>query len=106
MNQIKFLRITGITEGISFLVLLLIAMPLKYYAGFPLAVKLVGWAHGVLFIAYIAAVLMAIKAMKWNFWDLCLAIGASLLPFGTFFLDKGWRAQEKVTYERDHANCH
>ena len=70
-------------------------MPLKYYAGFPLAVKIVGWAHGVLFIAYIAAVFMAIKPMKWNFWDFCLAIGASLLPFGTFFLDKGWRAREK-----------
>ncbi len=95
MAQIRFLRITGITEGISFLVLLLIAMPLKYYAGFPMAVKIVGWLHGVLFIAYIAAVFAAIKAMKWNFWDFCLAIGASLLPFGTFLLDKSWRAREK-----------
>ena len=44
--QIKFLRITGITEGISFLVLLLIAMPMKYYFAIPLAVKIVGWLHG------------------------------------------------------------
>jgi integral membrane protein len=94
--MIRFLRITGITEGISFLVLLLIAMPLKYYAGFPLAVKIVGWIHGVLFIGYIIAVFAAIKAMKWNFWDFFLAIAASLVPFGTFLLDKSWRARERA----------
>src|SRR3954464_9583343 len=93
---IRFLRITGITEGISFLVLLLIAMPLKYYAGFPLAVKVTGWIHGILFIAYIGAVFGAIKAMKWNFWNFTLAIAASLLPFGTFVLDRSWREREKA----------
>ncbi|MEK6782532.1 MAG: DUF3817 domain-containing protein [Bacteroidota bacterium] len=55
------LRIIGIAEGISFLVLLLIAMPLKHYFGFPMMVKVVGWMHGILFIAYIGAVLLAIK---------------------------------------------
>jgi integral membrane protein len=46
-------RMIGIAEGISFLVLLIIAMPLKYFYNQPLAVKYVGWAHGALFVAYI-----------------------------------------------------
>ena len=68
-NRIKYLRLTGITEGISFLILLVIAMPLKYYFGWPFAVKVVGWLHGILFIAYISAVLLAIKAMKWGWFS-------------------------------------
>jgi integral membrane protein len=88
MNSIRNLRWVGIAEGISFLVLLFIAMPIKYGLGIPEVVKYVGWAHGVLFIAYIVAVFAAIGAMKWNwFWTL-VALAASLIPFGTFILDK------------------
>ena len=92
--QIRFLRITGIVEGISFLVLLLIAMPMKYYMGIPMAVKVVGWLHGVLFIMYIIAVFSSIRLMKWNVVSVMVALAASLLPLGTFFLDKGWRRRE------------
>jgi len=94
-HQIRILRITGISEGISFLVLLLIAMPLKYYAGLPVAVKIVGWLHGVLFIAYIIAVFISIKPMRWNIRDVFIALVASLLPFGTFILDRSWKQKEK-----------
>ncbi|MBK5279665.1 MAG: DUF3817 domain-containing protein [Bacteroidia bacterium] len=94
-NRIVYLRLTGITEGISFLVLLLIAMPLKYYFGWPLAVKVVGWLHGILFIAYIAAVLLAIKAMQWNWFSVGVALAASLIPIGTFVLDASWKRREK-----------
>jgi integral membrane protein len=94
-NKIRFLRVIGITEGISFLVLLLIAMPLKYYFGWPLAVKVVGWMHGVLFVAYIGAVLFAIKAMKWNWFSVGVALAASLIPIGTFVLDKSWKRREE-----------
>ena len=93
--RIKILRFTGITEGISFLVLLLIAMPMKYYLGLPLAVKVVGWMHGVLFILYILAVLGAIKAMRWNWFDVLVALAASLIPFGTLLLDKSWKRKER-----------
>jgi integral membrane protein len=86
----------GVTEGISFLVLLLIAMPLKYYAGIPIAVKLVGWTHGILFIGYIVVVFLSIKMMRWNLWDVLIALGASLVPLGTIILDRSWRRQEKV----------
>ncbi|HZX73990.1 MAG TPA: DUF3817 domain-containing protein [Cyclobacteriaceae bacterium] len=95
MKRIKNLRIIGIAEGISFLFLLGIAMPLKYYFGFPLAVKYTGWAHGLLFILFIMAVVLAIKPMKWNFLSVAIALGASLVPFGTFVLDKQLRKREQ-----------
>jgi integral membrane protein len=96
MNAIKNLRIVGIAEGISFLVLLLIAMPLKYYMGIPEVVKVVGWMHGVLFILYIIAVLFAIKAMAWSFFGVIIALAASLLPGGTFALDRSWKKRYDV----------
>jgi integral membrane protein len=93
-NKIQLLRFVGIAEGISFLVLLLIAMPLKYYFGFPQMVRVVGMMHGILFIAYIIVVLLAIKAMKWNFINVGIALAASLIPLGTFALDKAWKKRE------------
>lgn len=95
-NRIANLRLIGFVEGVSFLVLLLIAMPLKYFLDFPLAVKIAGWIHGVLFILYIVAVFMAIKAMRWNWFSTLVALGASLIPVGTFVLDNSLkkRAQE------------
>jgi len=93
-NRVTQLRIIGIVEGISFLVLLLIAMPLKYYFGMPMMVKVVGWLHGVLFIAYIGAVLLAIKAMQWNWFSVLVALAASLIPIGTFVLDRSWKKRE------------
>lgn len=96
MNAIRNLRFIGIAEGISFLVLLLIAMPLKYFLGVPMAVKVVGWMHGVLFIAYILVVLLAIKAMDWSFFGVVIALVASLIPGGTFVLDRSWKRREQV----------
>ncbi len=101
IKSIQSLRWIGIAEGISFLVLLLIAMPLKYGFGWPLAVKYVGWAHGVLFMLYIVAVFAAIKAMNWGLKGVALAVIASLLPAGTFVLDKSLRRrQEELSGER------
>ena len=87
-NIIRNLRVIGIAEGVSFLVLLLIAMPIKYYLGVPEVVKYVGWIHGVLFMAYVVAVFVAIRAMQWNWFSVLVALGASLIPVGTFILDK------------------
>ncbi len=81
------LRAIGLVEGTSFLVLLLIAMPLKYLAGQPLAVKYVGWAHGVLFVLYLLAVLETWIARRWPFGRAFLAGAASVVPLGPFFLD-------------------
>lgn len=95
MNKIRTLRIIGILEGISYLVLLGIAMPLKYIYAIPEAVKFTGWAHGVLFMAYIPAVFIARKTMNWNFIWTGIALAASLIPFGTFLLDKHLVKREK-----------
>ena len=54
-NPISLLRTLAMIEGASFLVLLFVAMPLKYFAGVPMAVKVVGWIHGVLFAAVVMA---------------------------------------------------
>jgi integral membrane protein len=94
-NRIRILRIIGILEGISYLVLLGIAMPLKYIYAIPEAVKFTGWAHGVLFMAFIPAVFMARKMMNWNFIWTALALTASLIPLGTFILDKYLVKREK-----------
>jgi integral membrane protein len=86
-------RMVGLYEGISFLVLLCIAMPLKYYAGFPQAVKVVGMLHGILFVLYILALAHVTLANRWSFVRVIGAIIASLLPFGTFVLDARLRRQ-------------
>ncbi len=75
-------------EGWSYLILLGIAMPLKYWADMPLAVKYVGWAHGVLFVLYIAFLLKCVWQYRWGFFKMVWAFAASLIPFGTFILDK------------------
>ncbi|MBN8653268.1 MAG: DUF3817 domain-containing protein [Cytophagales bacterium] len=94
MTALKIFRKVALAEGISFLVLLLIAMPLKYYFGMPMAVKVVGWAHGVLFMAYIVLALSVIKTMKWSWFSTLVALAVSLLPAGTFWLDKSLKKRE------------
>jgi len=75
-------------EGISFLVLLFIAMPLKYGAGWPYAVQYVGWAHGLLFVLYGIALIDVWQKQRWKFTKAFLAAVMSLLPFGTFWFEK------------------
>ncbi len=81
-------RLVGILEGISYLLLLFIAMPMKYALDMPLAVKYTGWAHGVLFVAYGFTLLIAAVQLGWSFKKVILAGFASLVPFGPFWLDK------------------
>ena len=84
------LRIIAILEGISFLVLLGIAMPLKYLAGIPEVVRVVGMAHGVLFILYVVLLIQVAVERSWSFKKSVLAFVASLVPFGTFYADAKW----------------
>lgn len=81
------LRLVGFLEGLSFIVLLGIAMPLKYMAGMPEAVSYVGMAHGFLFIAYLVWVVYAHNQYKWGMKNTFWAGLASILPFGTFVAD-------------------
>jgi integral membrane protein len=77
-------------EGISFLVLLFIAMPLKYLADMPLAVKYTGWAHGALFIAYWISAIPLFTKLKWDAERIIGLGAASVLPFGTFIMEVKW----------------
>ena len=88
VNSINSLRLLGNIEGISYLLLLGIAMPLKYFFGFPMAVKIVGMAHGVLFIAYCLLLALQMKANKWNLLFGIYLFVATLIPFGTFVTDR------------------
>ena len=90
-------RTVALLEGLSFLLLLFIAMPLKYWAGIPEVVKYVGWAHGVLFVLYIFALLETGLKLRWSFLTMVLAFLASLLPFGTFVLDAQLLKKQQVS---------
>ena len=90
----RSLRAASLTEGVSFLVLLLVAMPLKYVWNWPLAVKYVGWAHGVLFIALGGLVLLAMWRAALPIKTAFLVGVASLVPAGPFFMDRPLRRHE------------
>jgi integral membrane protein len=93
-TALSWLRIIGIAEGISYLILLGIAMPLRTYAGMPLAVKYTGWAHGLLFILFIIALAWVSISRKWSLLKIAAAFIASLIPFGTIVMDSRWKKEE------------
>lgn len=87
-NQVKIFKWISIFEGISFLVLLLIAMPLKYIWDAPEMVQTVGMAHGLLFVAYILGALLLFKPLGWNLKTLMIICVSSVLPLGPFYVEK------------------
>lgn len=87
-SEIGRFRTVAIFEGISFLLLLFIAMPLKYAANIPEAVDIMGWIHGILFITYMFTGLHVKIEHNWSLKKTALAVVASIIPFGPFILDK------------------
>ena len=90
-------RMLSFVEGVSFLLLLGVAMPLKYLAGFPEAVEVVGMAHGVLFVLYVLATIHLTFVMRWSFLWFVSAFIAAVLPFGPFVLEARLREREQQT---------
>lgn len=86
--MIKILRILGNVEGVSYLLLLFIAMPLKYAYDMPMAVKITGMAHGVLFVAYCMVLALCMKKCSWKLGFGVYLFIATLIPFGTFVTDR------------------
>ena len=80
-------RLISFVEGISYLLLVFIAMPLKYMFDYPMAVKVVGMGHGVLFILFFVTLLMAMNKYKWKFLGFQLFV-YSLIPFGFILIEK------------------
>lgn len=87
-SSVGRLRILGIIEGLSMLVLVFVAMPLKYMAGEPEMVRLVGSAHGGLFIMLVLYALYVGYEKGWNFWKVTVwVLLGSIFPFGPFIAD-------------------
>jgi integral membrane protein len=92
-------RALALIEGVSFLALLGVAMPLKYAAGYPEAVKWVGWIHGVLFIALLLAVAHAARRVGWGARRVAQIVVAALVPFGPFVIDRGLRREARAALD-------
>jgi integral membrane protein len=94
-NSFPLFRKIAFVEGISYLVLLFIAMPLKYMAKIQWPVKIVGGLHGFLFVAFMLLALIVVIQYKKNIVWLAKATIASFIPFGTFYMDKAWKQEEQ-----------
>jgi len=87
-KSVKNFGLINTVEGYSYLLLLFIAMPMKYLAGIAVAVKIAGMIHGILFIAFCMLLVQAWQDAKWPFKENIIFFIASLIPFGTFFTKK------------------
>ena len=96
MSQIRIFRMIALAEGISFLTLLCIAMPMKYFMGMPEVVRVVGSIHGGLFVLYVGLLAVIHFRHRWSVMFSLYAFVASIIPFGTFVLDKQLREKEAV----------
>ena len=84
----KIFRIVSILEGVSYLLLLFIATPIKYLAGNEMFVKMLGMPHGLLFLVYIVLAIMLKYELGWEAKKFLIILIASIIPFGTFYIDK------------------
>ena len=82
------LRLIGTIEGLSFLLLIGIAMPMKYIYGDPSLVKIVGQAHGLLWVVFCFALIDAKSKEGWSIKQALIPFVASMLPFGPFVVDR------------------
>jgi len=94
-TNLKRFRLIAFMEGISYLLLIFIAMPVKYILEEPILVKYVGMAHGVLFILFMYLLVVTALENKWKLAFISMAFIASLLPFGTFYLEKKLKVIDK-----------
>jgi len=100
-TSIGRLRAIGQVEGVSFLLLLGVAMPMKYFANMPQAVTFAGWLHGLLFMAFCVALTQAHQDARWSPWRSGTVLLAALLPFGPFVIDQGLRKEEDDLRKRE-----
>lgn len=89
-------RLIAVLEGISYLILLFIAMPLKYFYGMPVAVTYCGWVHGLFFMLFLLTLMQAASDQNWKFGKSFVMFLASLIPFATFPLERKLYKEEKA----------
>lgn len=87
-STINIFKIIAFLEGISYILLLFIAVPIKYFGDNPKYVQWLGMPHGLLFIAYIILAIIIGANLKWNNKTLGSVLVASVIPFATFFIHK------------------
>ena len=87
MLSLKLFRIIAFLEGVSYILLLFIATPIKYIMEEPKYVKILGMPHGLLFIAYIVLAVIVGAHLKWKSKVMRNVLLASIIPFGTFYID-------------------
>ncbi|MFN2260873.1 MAG: DUF3817 domain-containing protein [Psychroflexus sp.] len=87
-NSVRLFRWISTLEAISFLLLLFIAMPLKYIWDMPEYVRIVGMAHGILFILYLIGGYWMFEKLNWSVKILFIVFLSSILPFGPFIVEK------------------
>jgi integral membrane protein len=93
VKELRRFRRVAFVEGLSFVALLFLAMPLKYWAGIPIAVRVVGSAHGLLFVAFIWSLFEVAVERGWPARRWGVALLSSLVPFGTFVLDRSLKRE-------------
>ena len=86
--MIKTFRVISFLEGISYLLLLFIAVPIKYFGENETYVKMLGMPHGLLFIGYIILAIMLKYELEWKSKTFWMILAASVIPFGTFYIDR------------------
>ena len=86
--MVKLFKYIALLEGISLLLLLFFAMPMKYIYELPIYVKVIGMAHGLLFVVYVALALMLKIEEQWAIKKFVIVCIASIIPFGTFYVEK------------------
>ena len=87
-SMLNIFRVVAFLEGVSYILLLGIATPIKYFSNDPQYVKMLGMPHGLLFVAYIALAFVLKNDFKWNTKQFAKVLLASIIPFGTFYIDK------------------
>ncbi|WP_028375107.1 DUF3817 domain-containing protein [Leeuwenhoekiella sp. MAR_2009_132] len=90
--MIKAFQIISILEGISLLLILFVTMPLKYIFEMGMPNQIIGMAHGVLFLVYVVMAIVFKTELNWNFKTLLIVLACSIIPFGTFWMDKKYLA--------------
>ena len=94
MSELKKFRLINKIEGFSYLFLLFVAMPLKYMAGFPIATKIAGMIHGVLFIGFVYQLIIATDEVPFSKKEAFIFFVASLIPFGSFYVEAQCKEKE------------
>jgi len=85
---LKTFRVISLLEALSFVILLFVAMPIKYILGNPELVRIVGMAHGILFVLYILGAFVFKNKLNWSNQILGVVILCSIIPLGPFYVDR------------------